>query len=58
MSRVEGDLAARLDAGVTLPFSWFADPEIFRVEQERIFARAWQYAVPVEWVSEPGEFAT
>ena len=58
MSRVEGDLAARLDAGVTLPFSWFADPAIFRAEQERIFARAWQYAVPVEWVAEPGEFAT
>ena len=38
MSRVQDDLAARLDAGITLPFSWFADPEIFRAEQERIFA--------------------
>ena len=53
-----GDLASRLDAGVTLPFSWFADPEIFRAEQERIFAGSWQYAVPTAWVSEPGEYAT
>ena len=58
MSRVQDDLAARLDAGITLPFSWFADPEIFRAEQERIFAHTWQYAVPTAWVSEPGEFAT
>jgi phenylpropionate dioxygenase-like ring-hydroxylating dioxygenase large terminal subunit len=43
---VSGDLASRLDAGVTLPFSWFADPEIFRLEQERVFATSWQYAMP------------
>jgi len=58
VSRASDDLAARLDAGVTLPFSWFADPEIFRAEQERIFAHTWQYAAPTSWVSEPGEFAT
>ena len=58
MSRTEDDLAARLDAGVTLPFSWFADPAVFRAEQDRIFANTWQYAVPVEWVSEPGQYAT
>jgi phenylpropionate dioxygenase-like ring-hydroxylating dioxygenase large terminal subunit len=58
VSRVENDLASRLDAGVTLPFSWFADPAIFRLEQERVFARTWQYAVPAEWVAEPGQYAT
>jgi phenylpropionate dioxygenase-like ring-hydroxylating dioxygenase large terminal subunit len=58
MSRLEDDLAGRLDAGVTLPFSWFADPAIFRAEQERIFASTWQYAVPTAWVAEPGEYAT
>jgi phenylpropionate dioxygenase-like ring-hydroxylating dioxygenase large terminal subunit len=58
VTRVRDDLAARLDAGVTLPFSWFADPEIFRAEQERIFAHTWQYAVPTSWVSEAGEYAT
>ena len=27
----------------TLPWSWYADPEILRREGERIFARTWQY---------------
>jgi phenylpropionate dioxygenase-like ring-hydroxylating dioxygenase large terminal subunit len=27
----------------TLPWSWYADPEILRREQERIFRRTWQY---------------
>ena len=58
MSRLEDDLAGRLDAGVTLPFSWFADPAIFKAEQGRIFANTWQYAVPTAWVAEPGEYAT
>jgi phenylpropionate dioxygenase-like ring-hydroxylating dioxygenase large terminal subunit len=58
VSRLEGDLAARLDAGVTLPFAWFADPEIFTADQERIFARTWQYAVPASWVAQPGAYAT
>jgi choline monooxygenase len=49
---------SRLDQGVTLPFSWFADPEIFRREQERIFARTWQYVGVTDWVAEPGEFVT
>ena len=28
----------------TLPWSWYADPEVLRREGERIFARSWQYA--------------
>jgi choline monooxygenase len=28
----------------TLPWSWYADPEVLRREGERIFARNWQYA--------------
>jgi len=27
----------------TLPWSWYADPDVLRREGERIFARAWQY---------------
>jgi choline monooxygenase len=27
----------------TLPWSWYSDDELLRREQERIFARAWQY---------------
>ena len=49
---------SRLDQGVTLPFSWFADPDIFRLEQDRIFARSWQYVGVTDWVSQPGEYFT
>ncbi|MFL5950450.1 MAG: aromatic ring-hydroxylating oxygenase subunit alpha [Gaiellaceae bacterium] len=28
----------------SLPWSWYADPEVLRREGERIFAHAWQYA--------------
>ena len=27
----------------TLPYSWYSDPAIYRLEQERIFRRTWQY---------------
>jgi choline monooxygenase len=27
----------------TLPYSWYADPEVARSEHERIFRRSWQY---------------
>jgi phenylpropionate dioxygenase-like ring-hydroxylating dioxygenase large terminal subunit len=41
----------------TLPWSWYADPEIARRERERIFARAWQYAGRREELTAPGSFA-
>ncbi len=52
------DLGSRLDQGVTLPFSWFADPAVFRLEQERIFGTSWQYAGVADWVAEPGQYFT
>ena len=27
----------------TVPWSWYSDPEVLRLEQERIFGRTWQY---------------
>jgi phenylpropionate dioxygenase-like ring-hydroxylating dioxygenase large terminal subunit len=27
----------------TLPYRWYTDPDVARREQERIFARTWQY---------------
>jgi len=27
----------------SVPWSWYSDPEVLRLEQERIFRRAWQY---------------
>ncbi len=41
----------------TVPYSWYADPEILRREQERIFRPAWQYAGHVGQLAEPGYFA-
>jgi choline monooxygenase len=29
---------------VTLPWSWYSDPGLLRLEEERIFASAWRYA--------------
>lgn len=45
-----------LGDGWTLPASWYSDPRVFAFERERIFASAWQYAGPLEWVAEPGCF--
>ena len=51
-------LRSQLLAGATLPASWYSDPEIMRVEYERIFNHSWQYAGPAEHVSTPGSFLT
>jgi choline monooxygenase len=42
----------------TLPWSWYSDPAVLRLEQERIFRRAWQYVGRVDEVAGPGSFAT
>ncbi len=42
----------------TIPFSWYSDPAVLRLEQERIFRRAWQYAGRTDQVAEPGAFFT
>jgi len=40
----------------TLPYRWYSDPERLRLEQERVFARSWQYAGRAAEVEEPGSF--
>ena len=42
----------------TLPYAWYADPEILRREQERIFRSAWQYVGHTGQAPEPGTFFT
>ncbi|HEY7208007.1 MAG TPA: aromatic ring-hydroxylating dioxygenase subunit alpha, partial [Gaiellaceae bacterium] len=42
----------------TLPYSWYAEPEMLRREQELIFARSWQYAGHMGQLPEPGSFFT
>ncbi len=52
------DYRSRLDSGVTLPFSWFADPQVFAEEQARIFGRYWQYVGVTHNAAEPGQYFT
>ena len=40
----------------TLPWSWYADPDVLRLEGERIFARAWQYVGHTGQIAEDGSF--
>ena len=42
----------------TLPWSWYTDPEILRLEQERIFTRTWQYVGHTRQAADPGSFFT
>ena len=42
----------------TLPYDWYADSAVLRLEQERIFARSWQYAARLDQVAEPGQLTT
>jgi phenylpropionate dioxygenase-like ring-hydroxylating dioxygenase large terminal subunit len=51
-------LRSRLLDGETLPASWYSDPEILRLESERIFNRSWQYAGPAEHAREAGSYFT
>jgi choline monooxygenase len=40
----------------TLPWSWYSDPEVLRLEQDRIFRHAWQYVGHTGQAAEPGSF--
>jgi phenylpropionate dioxygenase-like ring-hydroxylating dioxygenase large terminal subunit len=46
---------AALTAGETLPAVLYAAPEIHQLEQEKIFARAWQYACHDSELANPGD---
>jgi len=49
---------ATIADGRTIPFDWYSDPAVLRLERDRIFRRAWQYAGRAEQVAEPGSFFT
>jgi phenylpropionate dioxygenase-like ring-hydroxylating dioxygenase large terminal subunit len=42
----------------TIPYAWYADEQVFRREQERIFEHAWHYAGHAAEVAEPGSYFT
>lgn len=50
--------AEALERGYTLPAGWYTDPAILRLEEERIFRHAWQYAGRSDQVEEPGAYFT
>ena len=52
------DVRAGLDEGYTLPAGWYLDPEVYHLEQERIFRRSWQYAGHASRVAKPGDYFT
>ena len=49
---------ATIADGRTIPFDWYSDPAVLRLERERIFRRTWQYAGRVDQVAEAGAFFT
>jgi phenylpropionate dioxygenase-like ring-hydroxylating dioxygenase large terminal subunit len=40
----------------TVPWSWYTDPAVLKLEQERIFRRSWQYVGRQDEVAEAGSF--
>lgn len=48
---------ATVDRARTLPWSWYTDPAVLRLEQERIFRRFWQYVGRADQVALPGSFS-
>ena len=50
------ELERPLEDGWTLPASWYVDPGVLECERDQLFARAWTYAGPAEWVAEPGSY--
>jgi choline monooxygenase len=40
----------------TLPYAWYVDHEVARLEHERIFRRTWQYVGRTDQAPEPGTF--
>jgi phenylpropionate dioxygenase-like ring-hydroxylating dioxygenase large terminal subunit len=52
------DVREGLEAGYTLPASWYEDPAVRRLEEERIFRRSWQYAGHADRVRDPGDYFT
>jgi choline monooxygenase len=39
----------------TIPWEWYASPDLLRREQQLVFRDAWHYAGPLEWAAEPGD---
>src|SRR5271165_4945192 len=40
----------------SIPWSWYSDPDVARVEQRQLFDSSWQYFACCELLNEPGDF--
>ena len=49
------DIDADIRVARTLPGRVYADPELFRAQQGRVFARTWHYAAHADVVKVPGQ---
>lgn len=58
MKKVWTNQAVNADVSVarTLDASWYLDPQVFELEQERIFARTWQCVARVDELAKPGDY--
>jgi len=52
------DICSNPDVAYTMPAAWYTDPQIFRMETERIFARSWIAVFASSDVREPNAYAT
>ena len=50
------DLRAALARGESLPARWYTDPEIARLEVERLFRRSWGYVGPLSELRNVGDY--
>jgi choline monooxygenase len=55
LTPVSIDVDRLLEAGHTLPASWYADPEVYRLENERIFDRSWHLVCRQDRLAKTGD---
>ena len=53
----DSEVTEALDQGETLPALLYVAPEVYQLEQQKIFSRSWQYACHESRVKEPGDYA-
>ena len=52
----DGAIREAIETGHTLPSSWYTDEQIFRLEQQLIFRRQWEFVGHLGQVAKPGDF--
>ena len=59
-SDIDAAIGERMQAATVwaLPARWYADPEIYRAERRRIFARQWLWIGRAAELAEPGRYIT